>query len=341
MKLSTHILDLYRNILFLAALGCTLLTACDDDDVTAVPLNKPSVTCTEDETSVSRLSFSWEAVPGAVQYAYQLFDPNGITIGGNTTTETSARFSLLRPQTTYTLKVWAYASLENPALTTSPIAVLTATTASIVTLEAPTHLVLSTDHPTTNSQLTLSWDDVAHAGSYSYTLTSESGELIVNGTTEEASTSFALVQAGQYTCTVIALSNNEAYSDSEPVTLTFDVTDATYLWQAEGVYQCQYNQATFAATLSKKTDGSYTITHAMSDFTFEFYVEEDGLIYPTDESWVYEEDGSCWNYINNNYVYFYPNNSTFTEGRLTLYYYDYGIANYSFDSFTWSAVSEE
>ena len=85
----------YRLYTLLALLGAmSFCTSCDDDEVVKTPLGTTSISSAN--ATVSSLTFSWEAVSGATQYAYELRDPDEALVKGDVTTGLTATFTGLR-----------------------------------------------------------------------------------------------------------------------------------------------------------------------------------------------------------------------------------------------------
>lgn len=253
--------------LFLVLLvACMGFASCSDDDVVKTPLDAP--TLTTGETKVSSLAFSWQAVSGAAQYAYELYDATGNMVLGDVTSATSVIATGLEPNTTYTLKVWAYANV-NGDKTTSPIATLTATTNAKVPLDNPVPEAKSA-----NGGVTISWPAVEHASSYRYSYVDAEGNT-VEGVTETNSVTLTNLPIGEYTIKIIATSDDEAYSDSDPISLTFQRTKAE-LWRRKGTYTSAGLDATFKAVIVAYDDGSYTIEAPMGEdgYSISFTVDE-------------------------------------------------------------------
>lgn len=224
------------------------LCSCSDDD-TKTPLAQPTVT--ESAKTVSSLSFNWDPVQGASQYAYQLFDAEGNVVLGAVTTTTSVIATGLKPNTQYTLKVWAYSPIDGNS-STSPIATITATTNAQTQLATPA----STDVKSANGGVTITWPAVEHATGYKYSYQAD-GQTY-NGTTETNSVTITGLAIGEYSMTIIATSTDENYSDSEPLTLTFSRTKAE-LWRQDGQLSSDALGKKFNAQIVAYDDGSYTI----------------------------------------------------------------------------------
>ncbi len=240
---------IYCLALLLSAMSLGFV-ACDDDDddVVKTPLESPSVE--NDGVKVSSLSFNWQQVAGATQYAYELYDASGDLVTGGVTTATSVIIPSLQPNTEYTLKVWAYAAIESDK-STSPIATLKATTAAVTALGAPVPTA-----STANGSIAISWPEVENAQSYKYSYVVD-GETI-EGETETNSITISGLAVGEYTIEIYSVSGDEAFSDSEKITLTFQRAKAE-VWRKTGTYKSFALDKSFEADIVYYDDMSYTI----------------------------------------------------------------------------------
>ena len=236
-------------ILLLAVVACMSLVSCDCDDAEKTPLDTPAITA--GETKVSSLAFSWQAVNGATQYAYELYDASDNLVLGDVTTTTSVIATGLNPNSTYTLKVWAYAAVTGDK-TTSPIATITSTTDPTIQLGSPVPEASSA-----NGGITISWPAVEHATSYLYSYEDADGETI-EGETETNSVILTNLAIGEYTITITATSEDETYTNSEPISLTFQRTKAE-IWRKTGTYTSAALNESFSADIVAYDDGSYAI----------------------------------------------------------------------------------
>ena len=148
------------SILFLLIAVSLGFSSCSDDDVVKTQLEAPAIS--SDITKATSLSFNWQPVAGATQYAYELYDANDNRVLGDMTSGTTLIATGLEPTTTYTLKVWAYAALTGDK-STSPIATLTATTTAQTPLANPVPSASSA-----NGGVTITWPEVENATGYSY-----------------------------------------------------------------------------------------------------------------------------------------------------------------------------
>lgn len=328
-------------LLMAAFLFTASFTACSDD-VVKTQLETPTVT--EGAKTVSSLAFNWVPVPGASQYAYELYDADGKTVLGDVTSATSIIATGLKPSTTYTLKVWAYSPL-NSDKSTSPIATLTATTNAKTPLATPATPTATTG----NGGVTISWPAVENANQYKYSY-EVNGET-KNGTVETNSITLTDLPIGEYTIQIIASSTDENFSDSEPISLTFQRTKAES-WRKTGTYTSASLGTSFKTTLVAYDDGSYTIESPYGEdgYQISFTVPEGSTeIAP---STTVDSYGYYSFYVSSQYyVSIYPASgySKFegdeTEGEVYFYsyLYDYdgnAVGDGGYDDFTWADGDE-
>lgn len=261
MKTST-----YKVLLLLAALTWGL-TSCDDDELVKTPLDLTEIT--EDARTVSTLSFTWSAVPGATQYAYELTSPQGDVVLGGITNTTSLLATGLKPSTTYTLNVWAYADPLGHK-TTSPIATLQATTNEVIALSTP-----QATWEQTSAGIVLTWPAVEHAQYYEiwyYTGTSDEPEYIQ---TTSNSITLQNLSLGAHKVIIQASTDDENYSNS--ITFELEVTRSkTEIWRTECNYNAPVLDTNFTCQVVAFDDGSYEIQG--------LYGSDDKLEFTTDEA---------------------------------------------------------
>lgn len=333
--------------IFFVTLMCVFgFASCSDDDNTATtPLDTPVLA--GDGATVSSLSFHWDAVEGATQYAYELKDPEGAVALGGVTTSTSLIATGLKDNTTYTLTVWAYAAIGSQ-LGTSPIATLTATTEEIVPLEVP-----DPAFEEGRGSVTISWPAVENAASYYYYY-EVNGEK-VEGTTTDNSVTLTGLPSGTYTFHVKALSGSEEYSDSEEISITFTCTQKTELWRRKGTYTSAILGTSYSASLVAYSDGTYAIEkfYGVDGYDLEFYVDDatGALVftnqYESDEYYDYVYSGLEGG-MSSLYIYMpSAGYSNFTGNRDSgsLYLYVYSYDNFDntlqgYDEFTWEETDE-
>ncbi len=253
-------------LLAVALLAVAGLTSCSSDD-TKTPLAAP--TLTEGAKTVSSIVFNWQPVDGASQYAYELYDNQGAKVTADVTTTTTVVATGLKPQTQYTLKVWAFSPVDGNR-STSPIATITATTNEQIPLVAPTAATAAT----VSGGVTITWPAVEHATAYKYSLSNGT-----TGVTPTNSVTLTALERGTYTITLVATSSDETYADSEPFQFTFERTRAE-LWRKTGTYTAANlpdGSNTFTADIVAYDDGSYTIEapYGVAGFNISFSVDAD------------------------------------------------------------------
>lgn len=330
-------------LLMAALLLTTAFTACSSDDVVKTQLETPTVV--EGDKTVSSLAFNWQAVSGATQYAYELYDADGKVVLGDVTSATSIITTGLQPNSTYTLKVWAYSAVGSDK-TTSPIATLTATTNAKVPLGNPVP-----EAKAANGGVTISWPEVEHATAYKYSYVDADGKT-VEGETETNSVTLTDLPIGEYTIQIVATSTDEAYSDSAPIQLTFQRTKAES-WRRSGTYTSAGTGVSYPATLVAYDDGSYTIESPFGEegYSISFTVDADSKeisiagVEPNQYGY-YPINVSAQNYVT---LYTASGYSEFNgdeyEGEVWFGAYTYDndgnqIGGWGYDDFTWSSGDE-
>ncbi|MCI6201665.1 MAG: fibronectin type III domain-containing protein [Paraprevotella sp.] len=224
------------------------MTSCSDDDVVKTQLDAPTVSA--GYKTVSCLSFNWDPVEGATQYAYELRDPEGTLVNGDVTTTTSVLATGLKPNTTYTMTVWAYAAVTGNK-STSPIATITATTNEVIPLASPT--------PTAapgNGGITIVWPEVEHATAYIVSYENNGENISITTTTN--SVVLTDLSTGEHTVYIQAISNDENYCNSEIVAVTF-IRDKQEIDRKELSYESEGLNMNFTGYLVTYDDGSYAI----------------------------------------------------------------------------------
>ncbi len=320
----------------LAALFLGAFSSCKDEDVLTTPLSATSGELYN--STVSSLTFTWDKVANAVQYGYELKTENGTAVAADVTSGTSATFTGLKDNTTYLLDVWAY-SAYGSQYEKSPVTTLTARTPAIVPLDTPV-LTVSTE-----GAATISWEAIKNASSYSYSCTSENGTKI-SGTTAETYVTLNGLKTGDYTATVTAVSEDEAYSDSEPATATFSYVQAREeSWRASGTVNDGADN-TWTATLVAWSDGSYTLKdwYNVEGYDLEFTVNSDGTITATNyyadyypDIWISSGDDVDYGWVQ---IYTADGYSSFTGGKTGGEVWLYSYRTQGYYDFTWTGASE-
>jgi hypothetical protein len=302
----------------------------DDDKVERTPVDSPNASLTN--STVSALTFNWNKVSDATQYAYELRDPSGTLVKGGVTSDTTVSFTSLKPSTTYTLDVWAYAAAGSQTHKGSKVASLTATTPDVVSLSVPQPTV-----EVEKSTATVTWGEVTDAASYtvSYGL---AGEEMKTVQTKETTVTLKKLAIGEYKLVVAAVAGGEAYSGAVSDTLTFN-RDKYELWRCEGKYQSGSLSKSWKTNIVAYDDLSYVILdwYGVQGVDFEFTVDNNNEIVIPSE---YRSDGyvgvktglssfpDAWIYTSSGYSTFEGNNKSGTVSFWN---------SSAYDSFTWSS----
>lgn len=337
MKMMTS----YNRIWKIAAMYLTatafVLSSCDEEEKNPLPISSPSASLYT--ATVSSLTFSWDAVKNASQYGYQLYGPDEEVVDGGVTSSTIATITGLKDNTVYTLKVWAYAVYGSSEYDQSAVATITGTTAKIVPLETPSVTV------STESGIDISWSAVEHAARYEYYYNMPDDDA-VTGSTESTGLKLSMLAPGTYEFGVKAISEDEAYNDSEYGKASFTVVKEKR-WESKGVFTPLYDVADscWTAVIEGWSDGSYIIRnwYNVEGYDLEFSVNEDGTMNITNAS----SDGAIASGLEGDtydiYVYTgyynssYWSNFTGTKDSGSLWFYNYNSDGYS--SFDWPAPS--
>lgn len=334
---------IYSLLLLLAMLSLGLVACDDSDDVVKSPLDTPSVE--NDATKVSSLSFNWKQVAGATQYAYELYDADGNLVAGGVTTATSAIITGLKANTAYTLKVWAYAAIDGDK-STSPIATITATTAAVVTLDAPVP-----EAACVNGSITISWPEVENASSYHYSYTVDGKEI--EGDTETNSVTLKGLAVGEYTINIYSVSDDEAFANSEVYSLTFKRAKSE-LWRKAGTYTSVGLAKSFEAVIVSYDDGSYTIESpiGVDGYSISFATLSDSKEITAVDPYSTDSYNYSYYYVSSEYylaIYTAGGYSEFSgdksSGEVWFYSYTYDtsgvqVGEGGYDDFTWGSSSE-
>lgn len=194
------------------------LAACSsDDDATdsRSPLAQPTAESVTVTPTATTLSFAWQAVEGASQYGYRLYNPDGDVVdGGGVTTGKEATFSKLLSNTTYTFELSPFSQVIGGEYSNGTPLTLEATTD---TLGVP---VLS--YTVSKQDVVVSWDEVSEAVKYYVTLTGDDGSAVndtIDADDDDSFTySFTCSSGVVYTLSVSSVS--AAGSVSEAAVLT-------------------------------------------------------------------------------------------------------------------------
>ncbi|MDO4826055.1 MAG: fibronectin type III domain-containing protein [Bacteroidia bacterium] len=330
-------------LIVLAALGTAVLSSCKEDDPVPTPLDAPQARLVA--ATVSSLTFTWDKVTDAVQYGYQLVGPDGSDLDGGTTTATSAVFTGLKDNTTYMVRIYAFAAVAEPSLGTSAAFEVQGKTEAIVPLATPVLKVEAGE-----GTAAISWEAVDNADSYAYSYVVDGGTP-VTGSTEDTSLTLLKLEAGNYVFYLRAVSENEAYSDSEEAMAEFEVKSAARResWRVTGSVD-DGGGNTWAATMVAWSDGTYTLKdwYNVEGYDLEFYLNADGSLSVTNyyepyypNIWVIAGDD-----IDNGWVHLYTATygssyySYFDGDRTEGYFYCYSYRTAGYYQFTWASSGD-
>lgn len=316
-------------------------TACDDDSNTLIDLASPTVSMAA--KSFDTLSFEWEKVDNAVQYAYQLLDSEGKEVETGTSVGTTVSFSGLLPATTYTLNVWALAAI-NSDYSSAPTVTLSATTDPLTQLATPQPVM-----STSGNAFVFTWAAVDNAENYVYKVEC-GGNIIVSDTISASAVTLRSLEMNDYQFSVQAITDEVGFENSGfSSPLLFTVTRAES-WRVTGTYYSYELNATWDATMIAYDDDSYVIKswYGVDGFDFSFTINPNGE-YGAFELLCGEFDENTWLYsvatgrtdVPEVYVYPYYDYS-YLEGNAvsgTVNINHEWSGSYVNDTFTWSSNS--
>lgn len=257
-----------KSLAILAIMCAGMFTSCKDDDPVVKPLQTPNGDVYA--ATVSSLTFYWESVQNATQYGYELKDADGNVVAGDVTNGTSATITGLKDNTTYTLDVWAYSEYGS-LYEKSSVATLTGTTPAIVQLGTPVPVA------SVENGVVVTWEAIPNASGYSYTCVSDNGTEI-SGTTADTQVTFNALGSGLYTFTIKAVSEEEAYSDSESASVSFEI-ERKEIWRTDGTFDDGAGN-TWPVTMIAWNNGTYTLKdwYNVEGYDLEFSVNDDTSI---------------------------------------------------------------
>lgn len=336
----------------LLSLACaTGFYSCSDDDDVKPALQNPTVT--ETAGAYNSLSFEWNEVANAVQYGYRLSDPDGIAVDAGVTHGKSVTIGGLQPATTYTLQVWAFASMDGD-YSTPPAVTLTATTDALIKLASPAGLSLTSDN---GYVYTAAWNAVENAVTYSYTVRDSEGALILSNTTQSTSVTVKDIENGNYVFYVFAV-GHDGYSDGEAVSADFNVDkpeDVKPIWTVKGTYYSAQLDTSWNAVMDAYADGTYSIRsfYGVDGYNLDFAVDEsqsDDMFSILNGEYVYDAAADYYTWqvptglSNPSILMSYPwYNYSYMEGDQSAgevgigNYYGDNYADWGYDVFTWPA----
>lgn len=253
--------------IFLLSALC-VLSSCKDDDTVLTPLPAPEAGLYQ--ATVSSLTFYWDKVANATQYAYELLDPEGEKVSGGVTEGTVAVLTGLKDNTDYKFTVWAYGPFEGD-YSKSPVAEISGTTPAIVQLATPKLTVL------VNGGAVATWDEVPNATHYVLTISINGGK---ESSWDITGTEIMIgnLSTGTYTVTLKAVSDDEAFSDSELATATF-VIEKKEAWRVDGTFDDGTGNK-WPVTMIVWNNGTYTLKdwYNVEGYDLEFSVNDDTSI---------------------------------------------------------------
>ena len=247
-----------------------LISCSDDDEIVKTPLDITSIT--EGAKTVSSLNFSWQAVNGAVQYAYELREKaSGEIILGGMTNTTSLLATGLKTKTAYELTVWSYAAPDDDK-TTSPKITLEATTNDVIVLATPSDV----ESQWNSGTITITWPEVPNAQGYAYQYEREG--KTVSDTIQTNTLSIQALPVGEYTVFLRAISEDENYVSSESMTFSFKREKAE-IWRTECNFLSAILNQNYTCQVVAYDDGNYEIEGLYgSDSRLEFNADENSEI---------------------------------------------------------------
>ncbi len=253
--------------IFLLSALC-VLSSCKDDDTVLTPLPAPEAGLYQ--ATVSSLTFYWDKVANATQYAYELFSPEGDKVTGGVTEGTVAVLTGLKDNTDYKFTVWAYGPFEGD-YSKSPVAEISGRTPAIVQLATPKLTVL------VNGGAVATWDEVPNATHYVLTISINGGK---ESSWDITGTEMMIgnLSTGTYTVTLKAVSDDEAFSDSELATATFEI-EKKEAWRVDGTFDDGAGK-NWPVTMIAWNNGTYTLKdwYNVEGYDLEFSVNDDTSI---------------------------------------------------------------
>ena len=253
--------------IFLLSALC-VLSSCKDDDTVLTPLPAPEAGLYQ--ATVSSLTFYWDKVANATQYAYELFSPEGDKVTGGVTEGTVAVLTGLKDNTDYKFTVWAYGPFEGD-YSKSPVAEISGRTPAIVQLATPKLTVL------VNGGAVATWDEVPNATHYVLTISINGGK---ESSWDITGTEMMIgnLSTGTYTVTLKAVSDDEAFSDSELATATFEI-EKKEAWRVDGTFDDGTGNK-WPVTMIVWNNGTYTLKdwYNVEGYDLEFSVNDDTSI---------------------------------------------------------------
>lgn len=317
-------------------LAAVALASCssDDKETAREELTQNGITLTA--STVSSLSFEWEAVANASQYGYRLLNGDGEALEGGVTTDRAVSFTGLTDDTEYTFEVTSFATYDSQ-YKNGEAKTISVRTDKIVPLAAP---VLASE--VKNEKISVSWDAVENADKY-YVKVTDSEGTERNDTIADTSYSLTGTVGLTYSVSVSADTEAEAYSQSEWATaenLVPEKTPRTEIWRVTGsLNEPDITGTTMDKTLVAYDDGSYSLLDFIYDGTgcnLDFEVTSGGEISITNGGTPVNgyTPVTCYdNYVC--YIYASAGYTSFDASQGKLWYYSYSY-NGGYAVFTWN-----
>jgi hypothetical protein len=234
------------------------------------------------EATVNSLTFAWNAVSGAAEYAYTLKDAAGTEVATGTTDKTSLYFSPLAEGTTYTLEIIAKPAASDAESKESAVLTLTGTTIGYTALATPQVSV------EVAARTVVTWNVVENAEYYTYSY-ELNGVQIEQTTTDTSLTLDFLPLNTAVTISVVASNTtDELLIDSEAGTVTATRT-RTETGRTVGIWDGTDTKVNVVSY----SDGSYTLEgwYGVEGYDLTY-------LYDTTNQWVvtdtYYQDGWNW-----------------------------------------------
>jgi hypothetical protein len=244
------------------------LAACSDDNEA---LLRPAVDIESTQTTVSSLTFWWPDRGDAVSWHYVFKNESGEVLSeADLPVDHSRRlvFTGLKSDTKYTLEVTAIDADGNTSTTS-----FTAKTAAVTQLTTP-----SPEFSQTGVVVTLSWQAITNATSYTYQIVDAENQVVKEGSTTDLSLEYDDLAIGDYTLNVVANAGEEAYSDSQTATLSF-TRALGRLVTSPGVYTT-VDGTVYRPALIYMEDDSYIIEnfHGVAGYDLCFTVDSNNRV---------------------------------------------------------------
>ncbi len=336
----------------LICMACAIgFYSCSDDDGPKPTLQNPVVS--ETAAAYNSLTFEWSAVENAVQYGYQLYDPENIAVKAGVTHDKTVTLTGLKPATTYTLKVWAFSSMDGDYSTPAAVE-LTATTDPLIKLASPANLALTTEN---GYNYTASWDAVDNATIYICNVRDTEGSLAMTDTITTTTLDIKNLETGEYTFYVFAAAH-DGYDLSDTVSESFYVEQPEApIYTVKGTYYSFSLDSSWSANMEAYSDGSYIIRayYGVEGYDLNFRINENDpsdmfeilngemVQDPSNGYWTWDTPTGLSNpsmlksYPWYNYSYFDGNQ---TEGEVGIGCYD-SSWNWGYDTFTWGGSGSD